>query len=79
MAKTYKELKDEFFDEVGNIDLSKLGLGYNGLKDYAQLLLIMAEIPEDTKDNHYSRSVLNDCCCDLHIFDAPRKSEQEVK
>lgn len=78
MAKSYKELKDSFFEEVGNIDLSKLGLGFNGLKDYAQLLQMMAEIPEDTKDNHY-RSVLNDCCCDIRTFDTPRKSEQEVK
>lgn len=78
MAKTYEELKDNFFEEVGKVDLSKLGLGFGGLKDYAQLLQMMAEIPEGTKDNHY-RSVLNDCCCDIHTFDTPRKSEQEVK
>lgn len=78
MAKTYKELKDNFFEEVGKVDLSKLGLGFGGLKDYAQLLQMMATIPEETT-SEYNRSVLSNCCCDIHSYDAPRKSEQEVK
>lgn len=44
---TYKELKDRFFDEVGRVDLSKLGLTFGGLKEYAELLKIMAEIPDE--------------------------------
>lgn len=78
MAKTYKELKDNFFEEVGKVDLSKLGLGFGGLKDYAQLLQMMATIPEEAKSD-YDRSFLNDCCCNISPYDAPRKSEQEEK
>lgn len=44
--KTYKELKDNFYEEVGKIDVSKLtldGIG-NTYKDYAELLIKMAEL-----------------------------------
>lgn len=44
---TYKELRDNFFDEVSKIDLNKLNLSFGGgLKEYAELLKAMAEIPE---------------------------------
>ena len=61
--KTYKELKDNFFEEVGKVDVSKLGLGFGGLKDYAELLKIMAEIPEKTIS-----SVLNSCACSSGFY-----------
>ena len=63
MATTYKELKDKLFDEVGKTDLSKLGLGFGGLKDYAELLKIMAEIPEQTKEESMKGFSLNTALC----------------
>ena len=79
MAKTYKELKDNFFEEVGNIDVSKLGLGFGGLKDYAELLKFMAEMPDESKEDQY-KNTLNQCCTlGFSGFGVPRKSEQEVK
>lgn len=78
MAKTYKELKDNFFEEVGNVDLSKLGLGFGGLKDYAELLKIMAELPSESRDDYYNLASAN-CALGFSGFGAPRKSEQEVK
>lgn len=56
--KTYKELKENFFEEVGKVDLSKLNVGFGGLKDYAELLRIMAEIPEEPRDESY-KSLIN--------------------
>ena len=78
MAKTYKELKEEFFDEVGNIDLSKLSIGFGGLKDYAELLKIMAEMPSESRDDYYNLASEN-CSLGFSGFSTPRKSEQEVK
>lgn len=78
MAKTYKELKDEFFEEVGNIDLSKLSIGFGGLKDYAELLKIMAELPAESREDYYNLASAN-CALGFSGFGAPRKSEQEVK
>lgn len=60
---TYKELKDSFFEEVGKVDLSKLGLGFNGLKDYAELLKVMAEIPEQTKEESLKGFGLDTALC----------------
>ena len=62
--KTYQELKNNFFDEVGKIDLSKLSLSNfgGGLREYAELLKVMAEIPEKTKDEMFKESVQNSCC-----------------
>ncbi len=51
--KTYQELKDNFFEEVGKIDVSKLYLSsFGGLKDYAELLKVMSELP---KENTYEK------------------------
>lgn len=51
--KTYQELRDNFFEEVGKIDVSKLPLtSFGGLKDYAELLKIMSELP---KENTYEK------------------------
>ncbi len=52
--KTYQELRDNFFEEVGKIDVSKLLLTSfgGGLKDYAELLKIMSELP---KENTYEK------------------------
>lgn len=59
--KTYKELKDNFFEEVGKIDVGKLFLGGfgNTLKEYAELLKTMSEIPEKTKDEILKDSMEN--------------------
>lgn len=46
--KTYKELKDALFEEVGKIDISQLGLGYNGLLSYAELLEKISKLPDKT-------------------------------
>lgn len=55
----YTELKYNFFKEVGKIDVSKFPLGFNGLKDYAELLKVMAEIPEKTKDEEIKENMQN--------------------
>lgn len=78
MAKTYKELKDEFFEEVGKIDLSKLSIGFGGLKDYAELLKIMAELPAESRDDYYKLANAN-CELGFSVFGTPRKSKEEVK
>lgn len=56
---TYKELKDRFFDEVGKVDLSKLGLTFGGLKEYAELLKIMAEIPDEPTEDRLKYGFTN--------------------
>lgn len=58
--KTYQELRDNFFEEVGKIDVSKLSLATfgNSFKEYAELLKIMAEIPNKTVSERYDL-----CCC----------------
>lgn len=47
---TYKELKDNFLEEVAKIDVSKLSIGGfgNTYKDYAELLKTISELPEET-------------------------------
>ena len=54
---TYKELKDSFFEEVGKVDVSKLELGFGGLNTYAELLKIMAEIPDEAVDDGFGKMV----------------------
>ena len=54
---TYKELKDNFFDEVSKIDLNKLNLSFGGgLREYAELLKAIAEIPEMSYDERLKES-----------------------
>ena len=60
---TYKELKDKLFDEVGKIDLSKLSMGYGGLKDYAELLKILAKLPEEPMGDSYGKALSNIAMC----------------
>lgn len=50
--KTYKELKNDLFEEVSKIDISKLSLSSfgGGLKDYVELLIRMADMPAIAKD-----------------------------
>lgn len=58
--KTYQELKDNFFEEVGKVDVSKLTLSTfsYSLTNYAELLKIMAEIPDKSYSERYGA-----CCC----------------
>ena len=73
---TYKELKDNFFEEVSKIDVSKLNLSLTGgLKDYAELLKSMAEIPEETYEE---RLKSKDFAFGFSGFGTPRKQEGEV-
>lgn len=46
--KTYKELRDELFEEVSKIDISKLSIGFGGLSDYVDLLKKMSELPDES-------------------------------
>lgn len=46
--KTYKELRDELFEEVSKIDVSKLSLGYGGLESYVDLIKKMSELPDES-------------------------------
>lgn len=56
---TYKELKDNFIEEVSKIDVSKLSLSFGGgLKEYAELLKEISGLPEDTYDNQIKNSVM---------------------
>ena len=50
---TYKELKDNFLEEVSKIDVSKLSLGgfENTYKDYAELLKSISELREESLFN----------------------------
>ena len=45
---SYKELKENFLNEVAKIDVSKLSLGGfgNTYRDYAELLKVISELPE---------------------------------
>lgn len=74
--KTYKELKDNFFNEVGKIDVSKLSLGMfgGGLKEYAELLKTMAELPDKGKDEWFDPALQN-MCCSLGNQTTPRIDE----
>lgn len=60
--KTYKELKNDLFEEVSKIDISKLSLSSfgGGLKDYVELLIRMADMPAISKDEiDYNLSIHN--------------------
>lgn len=61
--KTYKEIKDNFFEEVGKIDISKLSLGMfgGGLKEYAELLRVMADLPDKGRDEWFDPTLQNTC------------------
>lgn len=74
--KTYKELKDNFFDEVGKIDISKLSLTPygNNFKEYAELLKVMAEIPEESKGSMLY-GLQNSCCTGFGGAETPRLKE----
>lgn len=56
---SYKELKDNFLEEVSKIDVSKLGLSFGGLKEYAELLKTISSLPEDTYENQMKNSVMS--------------------
>lgn len=45
--KSYEELRNELFEEVGKIEVSKLALGgiQNTLRDYAELLKTLSILP----------------------------------
>lgn len=56
---TYKQLKDDFLEEVGKIDISKLGLSFGGLKEYSELLKTISSLPEDTYENQIKNSKMS--------------------
>ena len=56
---TYKELKDNFLEEVAKINVSKLGLSFGGLKEYAELLKAISSLPEDTYENQMKSSLVS--------------------
>lgn len=69
---SYKELKDNFLEEVGRIDVSKLGLSFcGGLKDYAELLQVIAMLPDDTHQNLINKEGFN------HGFGAQNVPQKE--
>lgn len=63
--KTYQELRDNFFEEVGKIDVSKLSLAEFGYsyKAYAELLKSMADIPSMSREEEIKARGLDMCCC----------------
>lgn len=61
--KTYKELKDELFEEVSKIDISKLGLGFGGLASYVELLERMSKLPDATTSELMLHSTLQNAFC----------------
>lgn len=75
---TYKEIKDNFFEEVGKVDISKLGLTFGGLRDFAELLKIMAEIPAEPREDSLKYAMQNACAISSGIssFSVPRKEEE---
>lgn len=48
---SYKDLKNNFLEEVAKIDVGKLSLGGfgNTYRDYAELLKAISELPEEGK------------------------------
>lgn len=74
--KTYKELRDGFFEEVSKIDVSKLSLMcYGGsYKEYAELLKSMAEIPSMSREEEIKARGL-DMCCSLNNAQVPKIEE----
>jgi hypothetical protein len=75
--KTYKELRDGFFEEVSKIDVSKLSLmSFGGsYKEYAELLKSMAEIPLMSKEEEIKARGLDLCCCETRSFSTPKIEE----
>ncbi len=74
--KTYKELRDNFFEEVGKIDVGKLSLmGYGGsLREYSELLKSMADIPSMSREEEIKAKGLDMCCC-LNNAEVPKVDE----
>lgn len=56
--KTYKELRDELFEEVSKIDVTKLSLGYGGLESYVDLLKKMSELPNESCCEKYNGELM---------------------
>lgn len=72
---SYKELKDIFLEEVAKIDVSKLSLSLvGGLKDYAELLKAISNLPDDTYENQLKNSAIG-----FGITEIPKINESEVK
>lgn len=63
--KEYKQLRDELFEHVSEIDIKKLGLGYCGLKDYAELLITLNSMPIGNVPYGLDMAV-SQCCCQLN-------------
>ena len=74
--KTYQELRNNFFEEVGKIDVSKLSLMWFGgsYKEYAELLKSMANIPSMSKEKEIKARGLDMCCC-LNNASVPKIEE----
>lgn len=74
--KTYKELRDNFFEEVGKIDVGKLSLmGYGcSLREYSELLKSMADIPSMSREEEIKARGLDMCCC-LNNAEVPKVDE----
>lgn len=75
--KTYKELRDNFFEEVGKIDVSKLGLASygNSFKEYAELLKLMADIPSMSQEERLKAMGVDSCCCGFGSTAVPKIDE----
>lgn len=67
----YKELKDQFLEEVNNIDIKKMGM-YE-LLTYADLLRKIAELPTEPMSEVFSKSLSGFGFSPL----IPRKKESE--
>jgi predicted house-cleaning noncanonical NTP pyrophosphatase (MazG superfamily) len=59
--KTYKELKDALFEEVGKIDISDFNLGM--LASYTELLEKMSKLPNMAVEELMVHSLLKAACC----------------
>ena len=74
--KSYEELRNELFEEVSKIEVSKLALGgiQNTLKDYAELLKTLSTLPlENIYESEESGFRM---CCTVSI---PKSEESEGK
>lgn len=67
----YKELKDQFLEEINNIDIKKMGI-YE-LSMYADLLKKIAELPTEPMSEVFSKNLSGFCFSPL----VPRKKESE--
>lgn len=73
--KTFEELKENFYEEVGKIDVGQLalgGFGGNTYKDYAELLKIISELEEKSLFSKMSSF----CCAPINTTS---KIESEEK